>query len=109
MSKFLYAILLTLALAFVAGAQTRRGAATTTKPKPSTGATTAKPVPQQTPAAKPTAPAAKPATPKAATAGAEEDCGCEDKPLPEVLASVSGVKITPADFSPEVQQQMREY
>src|ERR1044072_3505712 len=29
------------------------------------------------------------------------DCGCEDKPLPEILAVVNGVKITKQDLSPE--------
>src|SRR5918992_1878077 len=29
------------------------------------------------------------------------DCGCEDKPLPEILSVVNGVKITKQDLSPE--------
>jgi protein-disulfide isomerase len=113
MSKFFYATLLSLVLAFAAVAQTRPGAATT-KPKPSTGAAAAKPTPQRTPAAKPAAPAPQRATPtpapsNAAAAVADEDCGCEAGPLPEVLASVAGVKITAADISPQTQQQVREY
>ncbi|HYH85501.1 MAG TPA: thioredoxin domain-containing protein [Pyrinomonadaceae bacterium] len=111
MSKFLYATLLAFALAFGAGAQTRRG--TTAKPKPTTGAA-AKPTPRQTPAAKPspTAPpqqAPQSAAPKGAAASADEGCGCEDKPLPETLASVNGVKIAVADLSQQVQQQVRQY
>ncbi|MBC7931337.1 MAG: thioredoxin domain-containing protein [Rubrivivax sp.] len=111
MSKFIYATLLGFALAFGVGAQTRRGT-TASKPKPSTGVA-AKPAPQQTPAAKPAAPAPQQASsnPSAnpAAGKADEDCGCEDKPLPEVLASVAGVKITAADLSPQTQQQVRAY
>ncbi|HEX2269419.1 MAG TPA: thioredoxin domain-containing protein [Pyrinomonadaceae bacterium] len=29
------------------------------------------------------------------------DCGCEDKPLPEILSVVNGVKVTKNDLSPE--------
>lgn len=111
MRKFFYATLLSLALAVAAGAQTRRGTATN-KPKPSTGAAT-KPTPQRTPASRPAAPAPQQATPTAASnnaaGSADEGCGCEDKPLPEVLASVAGVKITAAEISPQTQQQVREY
>jgi protein-disulfide isomerase len=110
MSKFSYAIILTLALAFAAGAQTRRGAGTT-RPKPANGAA-AKPTPQRTPAAKPTAPATQQPASNAASAAAVnnvDDCGCEDKPLPEVLAIVNGVKITATDLNPQVQQQVQGY
>ena len=101
MSKFLYAIFLTLALATTAGAQTRRGAGTPARPKPTPSAT-AKPTPQPTPA-----PAAqRPAVVAANNAAKPDDCGCEDKPLPEVLAIVNGVKITQADLSQQTQQQV---
>jgi hypothetical protein len=33
------------------------------------------------------------------------DCGCEDKPLPEVLGVVNGVKITKQDLSPETRDK----
>ncbi|HEX8720337.1 MAG TPA: thioredoxin domain-containing protein [Pyrinomonadaceae bacterium] len=33
-------------------------------------------------------------------------CGCEAQPLPEVLATVGGVKVTPQDISPEVRQRI---
>src|ERR1044072_4665963 len=36
------------------------------------------------------------------------DCGCEDKPLPEVLGTVNGVKITKQDLSPETQTRVKE-
>ena len=45
--------------------------------------------------------AATPAATTEARAPAEENCACEDGVLPEVLASVNGVKITVRDFSPE--------
>ena len=35
------------------------------------------------------------------------DCGCEDKPLPEVLGTVNGVKITKQDLSPETQARVK--
>jgi protein-disulfide isomerase len=35
-----------------------------------------------------------------------EDCGCEDKPLPEVLSVVNGVKITKQDLSPETRSRV---
>ena len=34
------------------------------------------------------------------------DCGCEDKPLPEILGVVNGVKITKQDLSPETRKQV---
>jgi protein-disulfide isomerase len=111
MSKFLYAIFLTLALACAAGAQTRRGT-TTTRSRPATGAT-AKPTPQPTPAARPTATATGQgtgvSTPNGTASGKANECGCEDKPLPEVLAVVNGVKVTQGDFSQQVQQQVQVY
>jgi protein-disulfide isomerase len=102
MSKFFYATLLTCALACAVAAQTRRPAPATNRP--------------QTPAARPTpTPAAKPTPAQPATAGrpapsggAVADCGCEDKPLPDVLAVVNGVKLTQSDLSPEVRQQIAE-
>ncbi len=36
------------------------------------------------------------------------DCGCEGKPLPEVLAVVNGVKITRQDLSPETRTRVEE-
>jgi protein-disulfide isomerase len=37
-----------------------------------------------------------------------EDCGCEDKPLPEVLGVVNGVKITKQDLSPETRSRVEQ-
>src|SRR5947209_6885376 len=112
MRKIFYAILLTLALAFALAAQTRRGAQTPARPRPSTGAATnpaAKPTPRPAPAATQSKPAsAQQQTPAAANAKAE-DCGCEAGPLPEVLATVNGIKITQADLSPDVHQQITAY
>ena len=107
MSKFFYAIILTLALACSVAAQTRRGAATNRPQTP--GGAAARPTP--TPAAKPAAPAqpqGAAARPGPAAGAAGDECGCEDKPLPGVLATVNGVKITQADLSPEVQQRVKE-
>jgi len=39
---------------------------------------------------------------------AAQDCGCEDKPLPEVLGVVNGVKITKQDLSPETRARVEE-
>jgi protein-disulfide isomerase len=37
-----------------------------------------------------------------------EDCRCEDKPLPEVLGVVNGVKITKQDLSPETRSRVEQ-
>jgi protein-disulfide isomerase len=37
-----------------------------------------------------------------------EDCGCEGRPLPEVLATAGGVKITRQDISPDTQRRIDE-
>jgi protein-disulfide isomerase len=104
----LYALSLALVLACAATAQTRRGA-TGNKPKPAPGAA-ATPTPRQTPAAgkTPAQPSTQGAAAQTAPAGTKnDDCGCEDKPLPDVLALVNGIKITTADISPQVQQQVK--
>lgn len=36
------------------------------------------------------------------------DCGCEDKPLPEILGVVNGVKITKSDLNPETRSRVEE-
>jgi protein-disulfide isomerase len=36
------------------------------------------------------------------------DCGCEDKPLPEILGVVNGVKITKQDLSPETRARVAQ-
>src|SRR5687767_8454650 len=36
------------------------------------------------------------------------DCGCEDKPLPEILSVVNGVKITRNDLNPETRARVEE-
>jgi protein-disulfide isomerase len=109
MSKFFYALFLTAALSLAAAAQTRRGAQTPTRPKPSTGTAT-KPA-AQTPARRPTptpTPAAnRPQGENPPTPATLEDCGCEAGPLPEVLATVNGIKITPADLRPAIVQQIQ--
>ena len=111
MSKFFYALFLTAALALAAAAQTRRPTQTPARPKPSTGTTTAKPA-AQTPARRAT-PGPTPAAQRqqqgagaTAAAAKSEDCGCEAGPLPAVLAEVNGIKITPADLSPQVLKQI---
>src|SRR5689334_13100495 len=37
-----------------------------------------------------------------------EDCGCEDKPLPDVLSVVNGVKITKQDLTPETRSRVEQ-
>jgi len=65
-----------------------------------TGAQTA--APRSAPAAAP----ANESKPAAVLNG--EDCGCEQGPLPEVLAVVNGVKITPKDLSPQARERVAE-
>ncbi len=36
------------------------------------------------------------------------DCGCEDKPLPEVLAVVNGIRISKVDISEETQKRIKD-
>jgi protein-disulfide isomerase len=36
------------------------------------------------------------------------DCGCEDKPLPEIIGVVNGVKITKQDLSPETRSRVEQ-
>jgi protein-disulfide isomerase len=36
------------------------------------------------------------------------DCGCEDKPLPEILGVINGVKITKQDLTPETRTRVEE-
>ncbi|MDT5158534.1 MAG: hypothetical protein QOH51_2891 [Acidobacteriota bacterium] len=111
MSKVFYAILLAVALACAAPAQTRRGAANQSKAKPAAPAQ-AKPSTQASPTAKKT-PAQStqppPSVVKVDTASVQvDDCGCEAGPVPDVLAAVNGVKITRADLSPQAQQQITQ-
>ena len=40
------------------------------------------------------------------TTALAQDCGCEDKPLPEVLAIVNGVKITAKDFDADTNSRI---
>jgi protein-disulfide isomerase len=77
--------------------------------RPATGRTPARPA---APAASPTPTPATP-TPAAvaappAPAATPNPCGCEDKPLPEVLAVVNGVRITRQDIAPQTQQRIEQ-
>src|SRR5918999_1410081 len=36
------------------------------------------------------------------------DCGCEDKPLPEIIGVVNGVKISKQDLSPETRTRVEQ-
>src|SRR5436305_9307960 len=110
MRKVFYAIILTLSLCAAASPQTRRTTQTGARPNASAGAS------------KPAATQQKPAATTATPAGAQQtqansntpsstvavDCGCEAGPLPDVLATVNGIKITKADLTPEVQQQIQQ-
>src|SRR5215216_2784710 len=53
-------------------------------------------------------PTQKPATPPSSsmTSPVTEDCGCEDKRLPDVLGVVNGVKITKQDLSEETRSRV---
>jgi len=44
----------------------------------------------------------------ASVAAQVADCGCEDKPLPEILGVVNGIKITKQDLSPETRARVEE-
>ncbi|HWS89310.1 MAG TPA: thioredoxin domain-containing protein [Pyrinomonadaceae bacterium] len=103
MSRLFYATLLALTLACAAAAQTRRGTTPATPAKPKPAATT----PAQTPAPRPT-PTPVPAAYQQPAAAPAEDCGCEAGPLPEVLGTVNGVKVTRADLSPQVRQRVAQ-
>ncbi len=54
--------------------------------------------------------AGSPAANAPANAGAPavEDCGCETAPLPEVLAVVNGVKLTPKDLGQQTRERVSE-
>ncbi|HEX8475104.1 MAG TPA: thioredoxin domain-containing protein [Pyrinomonadaceae bacterium] len=102
MKKLLSAlVILLVACAASISAQTpaarRTGAANSTNQR--TGTTAA------TPAA---TPATTTATAPQASATGAEDCGCEAKPVPDVLAVVNGIKITKTDISAETQQQIKQ-
>ena len=47
-------------------------------------------------------------TTKTSTANQVADCGCEDKPLPEIIGVVNGVKITKQDLSPETRARVEQ-
>jgi len=94
MKRFLSLALIVTSTAFIpAIAQTHRAT-------PTTRATQGKPArPQPTP------------TPIATTTPAPmqaEDCGCEGEPLPEVVATVNGVKINKQDIDSPVKAQIDE-
>ena len=76
--------------------------------RPGTATPGARPAQAKTPAPTPTPRrAATTATPAAVVApAAPDECGCEPRPLPEVLAVANGVRITKADISPAAQAQI---
>jgi protein-disulfide isomerase len=98
MNRFRHAL---ITLAFLAAPV----AAQTTPPQP-----TQKPASEAQASAPGTTPATSvPATPAAVTPEKiAADCGCEAAPLPEVLATVNGLRITKNDLSPEVRQRVAE-
>jgi protein-disulfide isomerase len=97
-----------IAAPLAVGAQRRPGTATTPGARPAqTRTPTPTPAPGRTAAgANRPAPTPTPAASVAAAAAAPDECGCEPKPLPEVLAVVNGVRITKADISPAAQAQI---
>jgi len=54
--------------------------------------------------------AQQPASPveKPSSAAQVADCGCEDKPLPEILGVINGVKITKQDLTPETRSRIEQ-
>ncbi len=104
---FLIALVALPAFGVGVSAQTRGSRTSGSAPKsarPQTGNSTPRPTTTTTP--KPT-PTPTTVTPSASTA-AEEDCGCEAKPLPDVLATVNGIKVSKQDITPEVQRHVDE-
>ena len=103
MRKFLFALapaaLLLAAAATDAPAQARRRA----RGEAQTPAPAARKPPAQQPAPQPRQAPAAPA-PKPAFV---DECGCESGPLPEVLAVVGGVNLTPADLTPATVQRVK--
>jgi len=99
MKTLIHTAALALALCGAAAAQGQtRAQGTRTTPA------AARPTPQtQKPA-----PAATPAPTAAQTSATPDPCGCEPAPLPAVVASAGGVRLTPADFSPETQRQVEQ-
>jgi len=103
MRKFLSALLLAALASQVAAAQARQGRGAAAKAPAKTPA-------GQKPAARPqpAPPAPKPAQAAPAEAPpAADECGCEARPLPAVLAVVGGVKLTPADLSPRTVEEVK--
>ena len=47
-------------------------------------------------------------TEKISPAAQVSDCGCEDKPLPEIIGVVNGVKITKQDLSAETRERVQQ-
>jgi protein-disulfide isomerase len=105
MKKVLFALLLAALSSPALAAQARQGSRGTAARTPAAPARQQPPArPQPTPAPAASSPA-KPAAPKAAFV---DECGCESGPLPDVLAVVGGVRLTPADLSPETAQQVKQ-
>jgi protein-disulfide isomerase len=81
-----------------------RGGSVSSKP----ATTSSAPAPSPSPVA--TSQTPRPATGAQSTVApvvaSAEDCGCEATPLPAVLATLNGIKITGQDISPEVQQRI---
>ncbi|HEY0080707.1 MAG TPA: thioredoxin domain-containing protein [Pyrinomonadaceae bacterium] len=98
-----------VACAAHAQAQTRTG---NRQARPATPATTTtqRPASQTT---TPTAPATSApqrpaATTPAAASNVAVDCGCEAKPLPEVLAIANGIQVTKSDLSQQTRQRVEQ-
>jgi protein-disulfide isomerase/transcription termination factor NusB len=94
MNRFRHAIITLAFLAAPVAAQTTPSQQT---PKPA----------NDTQASAPTATKTTPATP-ATPEKIAADCGCEAAPLPEVLATVNGLRITKGDISPEAQERIAQ-
>ena len=93
MKKFLTLALIAASASLPAMAQPRRTTPTQTP------ATQGKPAPQPTPT---------PASSALSAATINESCACEGEPLPEVVATVNGVRITKQDVDAATRKQIDE-
>ncbi|HEV2803081.1 MAG TPA: thioredoxin domain-containing protein [Pyrinomonadaceae bacterium] len=100
MRKFLTLALVALSVSFATFAQTRRPVSTTPRATRTPPAQT-----QPTPQTQATTPAA---TPNTAAAPSADNCACEGEPLPEVVATVNGVRITRQEVDSRIAPQIAE-
>lgn len=96
MKTFFYTTILALALCGTAAAQGTSRATPAARPTPQAQRPAPSPAPSPAPA------------PAAAQPTAPDPCGCETAPLPAVVATAGGVRLTPADFSSQTEQRIAQ-